>query len=196
MGSKYMVHFQGKVIEATVTNMASAVDEWVRDVRSIYTGHCVVVGLDCEWKPNTISSMSNRTATLQLCIDTKCLIVQMFYLDYIPQSLKGFLSDPNFTFVGVEVGDDALKLLREYGLIVTSTADIQALAMSRWPVRFYRKPGLKDLARYVAGLNMEKPIHVCRSNWEVRYLSEEQVEYACIDAYASCKIGHKLLKEV
>ncbi|KAF8387666.1 hypothetical protein HHK36_026320 [Tetracentron sinense] len=83
--------------------------------------------------------MSNKTATLQLCVDNKCLILQLFYMDYIPQSIKSFLSDPNATFVGVEVEDD--------------------------------------------------------SDWQSRVLDEEQVEYGCIDAYASYRIGHKLIME-
>lgn len=193
---KYNVNFQGNVIETTVTDKASDVDEWLQNVESTYHGKTSVVGLDCEWRPHIIRSMSNKTATLQLCIDTKCLIVQMFYLDYIPQSLKDFFTDSNFTFVGVEVQDDAQKLEDEYGLKVTSTADIQALAMARWPLRFVRKPGLKGLARGVAELYMEKPKYVSMSNWEARFLSVQQIEYACIDAFASYKIGHKILEEI
>ncbi|KAK1354357.1 3'-5' exonuclease domain-containing protein [Heracleum sosnowskyi] len=196
MSGKYYVNFQGNLIETIVTNKASDVDEWLHNIQLAYHGKSSVVGLDCEWRPHIIRSMSNKTATLQLCIDTKCLIVQMFYLDYIPQSLKDFFTDPKFTFVGVEVQDDALKLQDEYGLRVSSTADIQALAMTRWPLRFVRKPGLKGLARGVAELNMEKPKHVSMSNWEAVNLNLQQIEYACIDAFASYKIGHKLLEEI
>lgn len=195
MSAKYNVNFQGNIIETTVTNKASDIDEWLHNIQLSYHGKTSVVGLDCEWRPHIIRSMSNKTATLQICIDTNCLIVQMFYLDYIPQSLKDFFTDPKFTFVGVEVQDDALKLQEEYGLRVASTADIQALAMARWPLRFVRKPGLKGLARGVAELNMEKPKHVSMSNWEAVNLNVQQIEYACIDAFASYKIGHKLLKE-
>ncbi|GMP87425.1 hypothetical protein CsSME_00039807 [Camellia sinensis var. sinensis] len=184
MANKYMVHFSGKTIEATVTDKASVVEEWVREARSLHVGqHDMIVGLDCEWKPNTISSMNYRTATLRLCIGTRRRIIQLCYIDYIPQSIKfkSFLSDSNFTFVGVEVGDDVSKLRNEYGLICTSTADIQALAMSRRPLQFYRMPGLKSLAYLLVGLSMENPMHVCRSNWEARVLDEKQIEYACID---------------
>lgn len=47
---------------------------------------------------------------------------------------------------------------------------LRALIFARWPGRF-RRPGLKDLALEVAGLNMKKPKHVCMSNWEARELS-------------------------
>ncbi|KAL2518538.1 Polynucleotidyl transferase [Abeliophyllum distichum] len=136
--------------------------------------------------------MSNKTASLQLCVNTKCLIIQLCYIDYIPQSIKNFLSDPNITLVGVEGGDDVLK---EYGLTCTTTAIIQALAMARWLIRFNKNPGLKELAGEVVGLSMAKPMHVCKSNWKARALSIQQIEYACIDAFASYRIGHGLLKE-
>lgn len=114
-------------------------------------------------------------------------------MDFIPNSIKGFLLNPNFTFVGVQVEDDVAKLKNEYGLDCSSTMDVRAAAEARWPrMCFFRRPGLKDLAREVCGLDMKKPIHVCKSNWDARVLNEPQIEYACIDAFASYKIGYKI----
>ena len=193
MTTKYTVQSSNATIETTVTNTATGINDWVQAVTNS-SGQKMIVGLDCEWKPNTFYGDDNKAATLQLCVGTKCLIIQLFYLDYVPQSLKSFFANPNATFVGVEVGDDVSKLTREYGLTCSNAVDIQAMAMNRWPIRFYRKPGLKELAQVVAGVTMAKPIHVCRSNWEARALSLEQIEYACIDAYASSKIGEKLIE--
>ncbi|XP_043705096.1 Werner Syndrome-like exonuclease [Telopea speciosissima] len=190
------VSFAGKIIETTVTDKASVAEDWVSQIRSSYNGvQRINVGLDCEWRPHAISFMSNKTATLQLCINDKCLILQLFYMDYIPQSIKDFLNDPTFTFVGIEVADDAAKLRNEYGLNCSSTADIRQLAKNRWPSRF-RRPGLKDLAFEVVGLRMAKPRNVTMSNWENRELTPAQIEYGCIDAYASYRIGHKLIIEM
>ncbi|PWA54236.1 3'-5' exonuclease domain-containing protein [Artemisia annua] len=168
-----------KIIETTVTDKASITEEWGSMLNGDHT---------------FLRSMSNKSATLQLCTDTKCLILQLFYMDEIPQSLKNFLLNPIFTFVGVEVEDDILKLKNEYGLDCSKSADIRSAAMKKWPGRF-RRPGLKDLAMDVLGLHMKKPKHVCMSNWEARLLNENQIEYACIDAYASYKIAHKILLE-
>ncbi|XP_047329822.1 Werner Syndrome-like exonuclease [Impatiens glandulifera] len=190
--SKYTVNFAGAAIETTVTDKATTIDEWVHEILNLHGAHPMVVGLDIEWRPHHNSWMSNKSATLQLCIDKKCLIVQLFYVDYIPTSLKNFLLNKNFTFVGLEVEDDVKKLKDEYDLGCGSSADIKALAKIRWPGRF-RRPGLKDLALEVADLRMLKPRHVTMSNWENRVLTEGQIEYGCIDAYASYKIGHILL---
>ncbi|KAM3751836.1 hypothetical protein ACB098_04G141200 [Castanea mollissima] len=164
--SKYSVNFSGKTTETIVTDKASKADEWVQQIISTYAGTSTVVGLDTEWSPHP----SKRAAVLQLCMDEKCLIVQFFYMDSIPQSLKNFLMDSNFTFVGIGVARDIAKLKNEYELECSKSMDI-------------------------VGLEMRKPKDVCMSNWETRLLNEAQIEYACIDAYASYKIGHKLLME-
>ncbi|KAI3497954.1 hypothetical protein L2E82_13966 [Cichorium intybus] len=194
--SKYHVNYDGKTIETTVTNKAAIIEKWVVDILSFYRRNpMVVVGLDVEWRPHHNPSMSNRSATLQLCIDTKCLIIQLFYVDELPLSLKSFLLNPRFTFVGVEVDEDILKLKNEYGLDCAKSADVRSETIKRWPFKYSRKPGLKHIARDVAGIHMEKPMHVCKSDWDARVLNENQVEYACIDAYASYKIAHKLFLE-
>ncbi|CAI9103563.1 OLC1v1002074C1 [Oldenlandia corymbosa var. corymbosa] len=192
--SKYSVTYDRKTIETTLTTKAAVTDEWVREVLSIYGNNPMVVGLDIEWKPNRVRYMSNKSATLQLCIDNKCLILQLFYMDFIPQSLKYFLANSNFTYVGIEVDSDIAKLRNEYDLHCAKSADIRDLAKIQWPGRF-RRPGLKDLAMEVVGLYMPKPKHISMSNWQERFLTEPQIEYACIDAYASFKIGHKLILE-
>ena len=193
---KYQINFAQKTIETTVTEKASIIDAWVHDIMSSSSNGPTpnVVGLDIEWRPHPIRSMSNTTATLQLCLNTKCLIIQLFYVDYIPQSLKDFLSNPDFVFVGVEVADDVTKLRTEYGLECRRTEDVRVAAMRKWPYRF-RRPGLKDLAWEVAGLRMNKTKRVTLSDWQARVLTEEQVQYACIDAYASYILGCKLLLE-
>lgn len=196
MSNTHAISIDNKVIQTTVTHSGAEVDSWVRSILTLYGGRDMIVGLDCEWRPTFISGTSNTTATLQLCIGTKCLILQLFYMDYIPQSFKDFLLDPSVTFVGVEVDGDVLKLSNEYGLRCKNTSDIRDLAYSFWPNRWYRKPGLKALASDIVGLYMPKPIHVCQSNWEARNLSIQQLEYATLDGYASCRIGQRLLKEM
>ncbi|KAF3670583.1 putative Werner Syndrome-like exonuclease-like [Capsicum annuum] len=192
--TKYNILFDGQTIVTTVTNKAAVANEWASKMLTKYAGKQTVVGLDIEWRPNFSPYSNNKSATLQLCIDYMCLIVQLLHLDQIPQTLKNFLANPNFIFVGVEVGEDILKLKNEYGFVCSNKADIRDVAKNKWPGR-YSLPGLKDLASDICGLSVPKPEHISMSNWEAMDLSISQVEYACIDAYASYKIGHKLLME-
>ncbi|KAJ8748667.1 hypothetical protein K2173_008112 [Erythroxylum novogranatense] len=191
------VRFSGEVIATKVTDNASTISSWIRRIKSMYNREEIIVGLDVEWKPNYRVGQNNKAATLQLCVDTDCLIIQLFYLDYIPATLTDFLKDSNVTFVGVEVSRDVDKLSDDYGLETEDNiVDVREMSLQRWPGFFTsRQPGLKEIASQVLGLYMEKPRHITRSNWQVRVLSDEQIEYACIDAYASYRIGQELLKE-
>ncbi|KAL2941684.1 Werner Syndrome-like exonuclease, partial [Bienertia sinuspersici] len=152
-----------------------SITQWVTKTLSLHKGKKVIVGLDIEWKPNRTKYMNNKAATLHLCINTECLIIQLIYLNTIPRSLKDFLSTKlydNVTFVGVEIESDVAKLRREYGLKCGQMKDLyKRVGLNR------QKIGLKNLAWEVVGLVMSKPKHVTMSNWEVRVLSEEQIEY-------------------
>ncbi|KAM7518230.1 hypothetical protein LguiB_017192 [Lonicera macranthoides] len=103
-------------------------------------------------------------ANLQLCVGHRCLIFQLLHADEIPASLYKFLNDTNFTFVAVEIQNDE-----------------------------YEEMGLKTMAQGVLGKEMKKPYDITVSKWDVVCLSDDQVEYACLDAFVSFEIGMKLL---
>ncbi|KAH1255029.1 Werner syndrome ATP-dependent helicase [Glycine max] len=100
--SKYLVFYDGLTIETIITYKGSIVEEWIQ------AGKQRVVGLDTEWIP--VEKTKKKVAILQLCIENKCLIIQLFHMDNIPQSLRSFLMDSNFEFVGVGVMKDLMML--------------------------------------------------------------------------------------
>ncbi|CAO2162264.1 unnamed protein product [Urochloa humidicola] len=193
--TRLTVRFGSAAIDTTVTRDAAAADEWVRAVRAANSlGAPLIVGLDCEWKPNYCSWTTSKVAILQLCAGTRCLILQLFYVDRIPASIRSFLADPNVRFVGIGVGEDAAKLATDYGLACSAAVDVEGRCndlLGRYSGG--RRLGLKGFAREVLGLVMEKPLHVTRSNWENHVLDEAQIRYACIDAYVSYKLGERVL---
>lgn len=103
---KYEVEFNSKSIETLVTNKASVIEQWVRDIYTLLNGNGAVVGLCIQCKPNAHNKPSSKAATLQICMDNKCLIIQLLHLDRIPESQKLFMLDPCLTFVGM--GTDGL----------------------------------------------------------------------------------------
>ncbi|TKY73575.1 Werner Syndrome exonuclease [Spatholobus suberectus] len=190
--SKYMLCYDGLTIETIITYKASTVEEWIQLVSSSYAGKQRVVGLDTEWMP--AQNPKTKVAILQLCIENKCLIIQLFHMENIPQSLRSFLMDSDFKFVGVGVMNDLQMLKRDYGLESNKGIDVFRLAKEKWPNRI-SSGKLKDLAKELVGLDMEKSKDVCTSEWKSKELTQAQVEYACIDAYASYKIGKMILSE-
>ncbi|XP_077252549.1 cleavage stimulation factor subunit 50-like [Tasmannia lanceolata] len=189
------VTIQGLSIRTAVVSHSSLVDNYINELKSYLGFHPKnVVGLDVEWKPNTSAGITNKVAILQLCAgESQCYIFQLLYFDTMPQSLKSFLADPNITFVGVGIKEDAVKLAGDYGLQCGNYVELGPLAARLLGSPDYSGYNLENLAREVVGLNIEKRPTVTRSNWSERQLSEEQVKYAAIDAYASYRIGKKKL---
>ncbi|MED6206371.1 hypothetical protein PIB30_026076 [Stylosanthes scabra] len=192
--SKYTIKFYGKTIETTVTDKATIVDQWIQDINVQQPSYSfVIVGLAVELSSSITSIARKKSATF--CIDDKCLILQLKYMDNFSLSIKNFLMNPNFFSVGVEVVNDINLITKDYGLNFGGDhANIKKLAMRKWPDRFH-EPGLKNLAKELLGLSIKKLELVSLSNWGKRILTIEQVEYGSIHAYVSCKIGNLLLKD-
>lgn len=184
---EYCVNFYGNEIKTTVTDVPRVVDAWISTVQNLNREslelHRLVVGLDIEWHPNYNRYQNrNKVATLQLCVGRRCLIFQIFHAIFIPQSLRDFLGNRDHTFVGVGIGADNQKLFEDYGLWVGRSVDLTIYSVRR-------NIGLKDLAREILRFDIEKPSNVTLSNWQAEYLTPPQVEYACIDAFVSFRIG-------
>jgi ribonuclease D len=188
------VAFQGHSIKTTVTSSGTAVKRWLREIRYMYRWvyHKLIVGLDVEWRPS-YSSVQNPAALLQLCVGRRCLIFQLLHADYIPDALDEFLGDPGFRFVGVGVQEDANRLDNDHRLRVATTVDLRGLAADGMQMPWLRQAGLKGIASAVMGANIEKPQKVRVGPWDAYELSDEQINYACIDAFVSFEVGRKLL---
>ncbi|XP_073151085.1 3'-5' exonuclease-like [Henckelia pumila] len=193
--STYDVFFSGDCIHTTVTHDPTVVSQWISEVKSMYVywpGQ-LIVGLDVEWRPSYTRGIQNPPATLQLCVGSRCLIFQLIHSPGIPTSLAGFLSDPNHTFVGVGINDDLEKLQETHGIgFHTYWVDLREPAANICGRKNLRNSGLKELARVVLGKEMEKPREVTMSGWDERWLSADQILYACIDAYVCFELGMAL----
>jgi ribonuclease D len=188
------VAFEGHDIKTTVTSSGTAVERWLQEIRCMYRWvyHKLIVGLDVEWRPS-YSRVQNPAALLQLCVGRRCLIFQLLHADYIPDALDEFLGDPGFRFVGVGVQEDANRLDNDHRLRVATTVDLRGLAADGMQMPWLRQAGLKGIASAVMGANIEKPQKVRVGPWDAYELSDEQIEYACIDAFVSFEVGRKLL---
>ncbi|CAL4962249.1 unnamed protein product [Urochloa decumbens] len=192
----YTVRFEGDEITTTVTSSGEAVEGWIDEIYSVHRRrlHKLVIGLDVEWRP-LFGPGYSRTALLQLCVGRRCLIFQLLYADYIPNALAEFLDDTDFRFVGVGVRDDAVRLSNDYGLNVASTVDLGELAAEEMGRPDLRHAGLNAVASAVMDVSVDKPQWVRTGPWDDYYLSGEQVQYACTDAFVSFEVGRMLLSE-
>ncbi|KAI3757638.1 hypothetical protein L6452_05181 [Arctium lappa] len=191
----YDVTFYEKSISTIVTNTPSYVDSWIAEIERIHSRrlHCLIVGLDVEWRPNQSRYSDNPVATLQLCVGARCLVFQILHSPTIPQSLINFLRNPSYTFAGVGIESDLEKLTEDYNLVVANMADVRLLAADKYGVRELRNSGLKILAMRVLGKEINKPKGITMSRWDNQWLTPAQVQYACIDAFLSFEIARILI---
>eukprot|EP00249_Psilotum_nudum_P012393 c23755_g1_i1 orf=208-1455(-) len=177
----------GRKISVTVTKEASVTQKWIEKQRGD------LFGLDVEWRPCRKKDSYSKAALLQLCGKNDCLIIQLLYLDKMPKALDNFLLDGRKRFAGVGIRSDTNKLQRDYGLVCLGELELTTLAAERMNREDLKHVGLKVLLQQVLGFEMWKPKRVTMSNWARKTLDRCQVEYACMDAWASFAISYKLL---
>ncbi|KAL2325125.1 hypothetical protein Fmac_024183 [Flemingia macrophylla] len=185
----YDVVFDTHTIRTLLASDPSVVNSWISENAAQRLG--LMVGLDIEWRPNTQRNMQNPVATLQLCLGPHCLVFQIIH-SAIPPSLVSFLADPNVTFYGVGIHEDAEKLLEDYDLNVVNVRDLRPLAAQKLADPDLNRAGLKTLGLRLLGLDIRKPQRITRSRWDNPWLTPDQVQYAAVDAFLSYEIARRL----
>lgn len=187
------VHFHTDVIKTTVTSDPDIVTHWIFETESSHSGdRHLIVGLDVEWRPNFHRNQQNPVAVLQICVDHRCLIIQLLYCRSIPESLDNFLGNRDYDFVGVGIESDVEKLLEDYELNVKNTVGLGEVAADAYGMRNLRNAGLKKLCNVVLGKEITKPKSVTMGRWDSEWLSSNQIQYACLDAFVSSEIARHL----
>ncbi|XP_052163294.1 uncharacterized protein LOC127780428 [Oryza glaberrima] len=187
----YTVHVADRRVIALVTAHPAYSRRWVHTTRWLHhrllrSGR-LLVGLGVQWtplrRPLHRGSPPPPPATLQLCVGHRCLVFHLAHADAIPAALRRFLADPRVTFVGSGASNDRRMLSAYYDLHVASARELRAVAamgnasMEAMADRFLGYPGIA------------KPTNVAMSAWHAPYLSIEQVEYACVDAYLAFRLA-------
>ena len=131
----YEIEIQGVYVKASVVDRAVLVDAHIDELRSSFEKPLVspIVAFDIKCKPNC-----NGAMLLILCIGTRCLIIQLYYLDSFPESIKKFLSDSNVCFVGIEVKDKVKKILQWLQMFGCKTG----VELGHLAARILKKPNL------------------------------------------------------
>ncbi|XP_043705186.1 protein spotted leaf 11-like [Telopea speciosissima] len=155
----------------------------------------LIVGLDVEWCPSFSRSVEYKVTILQLFVERTCLVFQLLYADHISNSLIDFLKNPNLRFVGVGIEGDVERLLENHEVNVLNNLDLRSLAAKRLSMPKLRSSRLKELTREVLGEEIGKPKKVTMSRWDAEWLTYNQLQYACLDAFLSFEIGKTVEEE-
>eukprot|EP01024_Parvocaulis_polyphysoides_P065641 TRINITY_DN7664_c2_g1_i2.p1 TRINITY_DN7664_c2_g1~~TRINITY_DN7664_c2_g1_i2.p1 ORF type:complete len:542 (-),score=64.42 TRINITY_DN7664_c2_g1_i2:40-1509(-) len=168
------------------------------------------IGFDMEWKVSYEKyKPQNKTALIQLCYEAKekeeeeiykvtCLCIHIFFSGVTP-SLKKILVSEKIKKVGVNILNDASKFQRDFGIEMAGLVELMNEAKSRIldegaTIAYTGKTDMQTLTDKVLGASIEKENSPRISNWEQRNLSQQQIYYAALDAYASLLIYQKIIQ--
>lgn len=143
-----------------------------------------IVGLDSEAKPSfgLPPHRKNRTAIIQLATHNVACIWRVSGLSELPPTLSSILESEHILKVAQGAALERQTLHNEFNIVCQKFVDLHELAMS-----YKCQP--RSLQALV-GIFLERRLRKeerC-SNWDQNPLSQEQVDYAATDAYASLMV--------
>lgn len=162
--------------------------EDVREAKTKLLEGRKVLGFDTETKPSFRKGEHHQVALLQLSSQN---IVVLFRLIRIKDSsildpLREILQSKRVLKVGIAIGDDVAGLYSGYDLITNKILDLRTLAVASGI-------GASSLSKIYAIL-FDRRISKSQqlSDWEKSKLTDRQIRYAALDAYAGWRIYMEL----
>lgn len=180
---------------ATATVYTRSAGEADELCASIHALGLPLIGLDIEWKVSFEANSAPRpTAVLQIATPRTVYVFQLSAMrGAFPPRLQRLLEDGALVKAGNKIGNDCLKLRRDFGLRVTSLLDLGELA--RRALAYGDRPwSLADLCE--ATLSRRLPKELRMSDWESSPLGAQLLEYAALDAWASREVCCALLRRL
>jgi hypothetical protein len=195
MSSTKVMSFElnGVQIKTTVTNHIKVLDEHISSFLHPTNNYGTkVIGFDTEWRPPAMK----EPATFQLCDGNSCLIFHLHPQNPVPLSLRNFLRQPNYTFVGFGIRDDFDYLKKLSGIGCKNAVELGTLAATLMDNHYLSFCGVDELAFVVNKLDLRKyrPLNLDLINWGDYPVSEELAKLATVNVYSYHKIGSALFE--
>ncbi|XP_078445398.1 polynucleotidyl transferase, ribonuclease H-like superfamily protein isoform X2 [Wolffia australiana] len=172
---------------------------WVDDIQGLHGAMMQfrdlrVVGVDCEWKPNyEKGSKPSKVSIMQIASLNRVFIFDLIKLyeegrQELDHCLRVLFHSSEILKLGYNFQCDIRQLWGSYGDLecfrtYETLLDIQKL---------FKEPhgGLSGLTKEILGAALNKTRR--NSDWEQRPLSQNQVEYAALDAIVLVHIFHRV----
>jgi len=152
------------------------------------------LGFDMEWHSGTsFKGPQGKTAVIQICDDTRILIIQISAMSTFPSRLQKILESPHVMKMGVGVLGDGHKLRRDFGIVANGLLELGSFVKLVDPPSIKKHMiSLKNAVQEYTGYTLLKGVFE-KSDWEA-ILSPEQLEYAANDAHAALFVFTALLE--
>lgn len=148
-----------------------------------------IVGFDCEWQPVTEAGKSRwaKVALIQISTQTEAYLFQTFRIG-VPLALIKFLSSDKIKKIGLSLNDDFRSIkLRAPNIVFAGFIDLLKIV----PEFGIKEKGLSKIYAILFNERISKAQQM--SDWAQNKLTDEQLKYAALDAYACLRIYQCLL---
>ena len=158
-----------------------------------------VIGFDTEWVPSRKKNHENKTSVIQICTqpNKQCYVFQISEMNGIPNKLMEIIEDINVTKTGVGIENDLSKLYQDFNIdqisLGKSHIDLSNMAKSL-SISCQKNWSLRRLTETLLEKTIQKSKSLQLSNWEDFPLSDSQLQYAALDAYASLILYEELIR--
>ncbi|KAI4375432.1 hypothetical protein MLD38_013298 [Melastoma candidum] len=184
--------FEGRIsYSQTSKDVEKAAAELLKEINMLKLKNSrVVLGFDIEWKPTFRKGCApGKAALMQICCSASfCYAMHIFHSGITP-TLKHILEDDSVLKVGAGIANDATKIARDYDVSLQGFKELSDVAKKKLVDRTW---GLSSLVKSVMHMELLKPKTIRLGNWEAAVLSEEKLNYAATDAFASWRLYHVL----
>lgn len=159
------------------------------------------LSFDMEWPAVFKAGQMSKTGLIQIAAPSRIVVCQVDHLEKLPTHLVRLIEDGETIKCGVAISSDFSKLRSDFGQDVTprNVVELSTLAKLAEPDRWAGHAthiALRDLTRIYLRRKLDKDSNVRMSNWAIKVLSEQQLDYAASDVYVGLEILFSLAKHI
>ncbi|CAG8458941.1 396_t:CDS:2 [Ambispora leptoticha] len=172
--------------------------EYVRDMGKadelISTNGSKLFGFDMEWRVFPVPP--SRVALLQLCDASTIFLFHLSVMGIFPRRLRELMENSSILKVGPNIRADGRKLFRDYKVNCKSLVELGPLGRQVKKDGFINQRKVQSLRTLVEVLldhQIVKNKKIQKSNWDYWRLSNEQIDYAANDAYATYLLAERII---
>ncbi|XP_076312131.1 WRN exonuclease [Tachypleus tridentatus] len=189
------LNFNGNIHCHTNIGDASRICE---DLIAVSEKHgSLVVGFDVEWSVNYQVGQQNKISLIQVCSsENDCHLFHLASMTGFPKALRFLLEKSTIIKVGLNIAGDLWKIEKDFKFPVHKIIKSSCIDLSELACKVLDKPGrkwsLEGLTQLILQRRLPKETNVRKSFWHMWPLSQEHIQYAARDAFASFLLYKKL----
>lgn len=169
--------FKGRIIPITTEDDARKAVSYLSSFDA--------VGFDTETRPSFTKGKRYKVSLMQISTDEACFLFRLNIIG-IPKVLSDFLSDESVTKIGISLKDDFNSISKRTEMEPKNFVDLQTVV---------KKYDIEDMSlQKIYAILFNKKISKGQrlTNWEAETLTESQMKYASLDAWACLNIYNYL----